>query len=119
MGSEFSVAGHYQGGVDEALLKAWVEQLRSTLKAPAVSLGLLFLHPRFFANAPQILEILRVHGRIPLLAGCSSSALIAGDKEVEEDAGLALGLYYLPGAELQTFTFGQENLEEATGPGYW
>jgi small ligand-binding sensory domain FIST len=75
--------------------------------------------PRFFPHAKQVLEILRVHARIPLLAGCSSQGLIAGKQEVEEDAGLILGLYALPGAELKAFHFSQEQVEEANGPGYW
>jgi small ligand-binding sensory domain FIST len=66
-----------------------------------------------------VLEILRVHARIPLLAGCSSPSLIVGEQEVEEKAGLSLGLYALPGAELKAFHFTQEQVEEANGPGYW
>ena len=66
-----------------------------------------------------MLEILRVHARIPLLAGCSSQGLIVGEQEMEENAGLTLGLYALPGAELKAFHFTQEQVEEANGPGYW
>src|SRR5204863_7972696 len=75
--------------------------------------------PRFFPHAKQVLEILRVHAQIPLLAGCSSQGLIVGQKEVEENAGITLGLYGLPGAELKGFHFKQEQVDEANGPGYW
>src|SRR5213075_2671656 len=95
------------------------ENLRWQLGAPAVSLGLLFVSPRFFAQAKQILEIVRVHSQVPLLAGCSSQSLIIGEQEVEEQAGLSLALYYLPGADLKGFHFTQEQVEEANGPGYW
>ena len=84
-----------------------------------MSLGLVFMSPRFFPRAKQVLEILRVHARIPLLAGCSSQSLIVGDHEVEQNAGLTLGLYALPGAELKAVHFTQEQVEEANGPGYW
>jgi len=60
-----------------------------------------------------------VHAHIPLLAGCSSQSLIVGDHEVEKDAGLTLGLYALPGADLRAVHFSQEQVEEANGPGYW
>src|SRR5206468_233354 len=83
------------------------------------SLGVVFMTPKFFSHAAQVLELFRVHARIPLLAGCSSTSLIAGDREIEEKAGLVLGLYHLPGATLQPFHFTQAQLEEATGPGYW
>ncbi len=75
--------------------------------------------PRLFARAKQVLEILRVHARIPLLAGCSSQGLIAQGEELEENAGLTLGLYALPGGELTAFHFTQGQVEEANGPGYW
>jgi small ligand-binding sensory domain FIST len=93
--------------------------LRAQLLAPQVSLGLVFMSPEFFPCARQVLEILRVHARIPLLAGCSSTGLIAGMQEIENATGLVLALYSLPGAELTGFRFTQNQVEEANGPGYW
>ena len=119
MNKQFSVAGHWPGDFDEKELQEWAEDLRRQLQAPEVSLGLVFMSPKFFTHAKQLLEILRVHARIPLLAGCSSQGLIAGEFEMEEDPGLTLGLYYLPGAELKGFYFNQEQVEEANGAGYW
>lgn len=117
--NQYSVAAHWGGDFDEAGLQKWAEQLRGQLAAPQVSLGLVFMAPRFFQQAKQVLEILRVHARVPLLAGCSSQALIAGSEEVEQNAGVSLALYALPGAELKAFRFTQEQVEEANGPGYW
>ncbi len=114
-----SVAGHWSGGFDEPALQGWVEELRAGLAAPRVSLGLVFMSPQFFPHARQVLEILRVHGRIPLLAGCSSAGLIIGGEEVEGAPGLALALYALPDAELKACHFKQGQVEEANGPGYW
>ena len=119
MHNEFSVAAHWRGKFDENGLQLWAEDLRTQLHAPQVSLGLVFMSPRFFPHAKQILEVLRVHARIPLLAGCSSQSLIVGDEEIEENAGVTVALYSLPGAELKAFHFTQEQVEEANGPGYW
>ena len=119
MGNEHSTAAHWPGDFDEADLQKWAESVRHQLTAPQVSLGLVFMSPRFFPRAKQVLEILRVHARIPLLAGCSSQSLIVGEHEVEQNAGLSLGLYALPGAELKAVHFKQEQVEEANGPGYW
>ena len=119
MNSEFSIAAHWPGGFDENGLQRWAEDLRGQLRAPQVSLGLVFMSPKFFPHARPVLETLRVHSQIPLLAGCSSNSLIVGGKEIEENAGLALALYALPGAQLQGFHFVQEQVEEANGPGYW
>jgi len=119
MRNEYSVAAHWPGEFDEPALQKWAEELRSQLHAPRVSLGLVVTTPKFFPHAAQVLELFRVHARIPLLVGCSSTSLIAGDREIEEQGGLALGLYHLPGATLQPFHFTQEQLERATGPAYW
>jgi len=117
--NEFSIAAHWSGDFDEAGLQAWAEDLRSRLRAPQASLGLVFMSPGLFSDAKQILEILQVHARVPLLAGCSSQGLIVGAEELEQDAGLTFGLYYLPGADLKGFHITQEQVEEANGPGYW
>ena len=119
MDNEYAIAGHWNGPFTEGALQSWVEHLRGQLRAPKVSLGLVFLSPAFFPHAKQILEILRVYARVPLLAGCSSSSLIVGNQELEENAGLALGLYALPGAELHAVHFTQEQVDEANDPGYW
>jgi small ligand-binding sensory domain FIST len=65
------------------------------------------------------LEILRVHARIPLLAGCSSSGLIAGQEEIEGAGGLVLALYSLPGAQLKAVRFTQQQTDEATEEDFW
>jgi small ligand-binding sensory domain FIST len=119
MHAEHAVAAHWPGEFDEGALRAWVEGIRARLHAPKVALGLVFMTPRFFPHARQVLEILQVHGQIPLLAGCSSSSLIVSDQELEENPGLVLALYALPGAELKGFHFTQEQVDEANGPGYW
>lgn len=119
MNHAFSVAAHWPGGFDETGLQKWAEDLRRQLSAPQVSLGLVFMAPKLFPHAKQVLEILRVHARIPLLAGCSSQGLIVGAEELEQNASLALALYALPGAQLTAFRFTQEQVEEACGPGYW
>ncbi|HVM49646.1 MAG TPA: FIST N-terminal domain-containing protein [Candidatus Acidoferrum sp.] len=119
MANEHSIAAHWAGPFDEAGLQQWAENLRRRLHAPQVSLGLVFMSPRFFSRARQVLEVLQVHARIPLLAGCSSPSLIVGEHEVEQNAGVTLGLYALPGADLKAVHFTQEQVEEANGPGYW
>src|SRR5688572_13794753 len=107
MQNEFAVSAHWNGGFDESGLQTWAEQLAGRLAAQHISLGLVFMTPRFFPHAAQVLEILRVHARVPLLAGCSSSSLIAGGEEVEDADGLVLGLFSLPGAELRAIHFKQ------------
>ena len=112
-------AAHWSGGFDESALGEWARKARKQLDTPRPSLGLVFMSPQYFAQAQAVLEILRVHAQIPLLVGCSSSGLIAGNQEIEEQAGLALGLYSLPGASLKACRITEQQVEEANGPGYW
>jgi small ligand-binding sensory domain FIST len=105
--------------MDEDGLADWARRLRARLKSPEVSLGLVFMSPKFFPHAAQVLEILRVHAKIPLLAGCSSSSLIANAEEIESAGGLVLALYSLPGAKLKDVRFTQETVEEADDEHFW
>ena len=113
--NEFSIAAYWSDGMDENGLADWARRLRGRLPAKDVSLGLVFMSPKFFPHAEQVLEILRLHARIPLLAGCSSSGLVAGQEEIEGAGGLVLALYSLPGAKLKGIRFTQEQVDQAAG----
>jgi small ligand-binding sensory domain FIST len=119
MSGAYAAAAHWNEPFEETALRSWAERLRHTLGNHKPTLGLVFMAPRFFAQATQILEIIQVHAQVPLLAGCSSQSLIAGGEEIEENAGLSVGLYHLPGAKVQAFHFRQEHLDEANRPAYW
>jgi small ligand-binding sensory domain FIST len=117
--NEFSIAAYWSDGMDENGLADWARRLRARLPAPEVSLGLVFMAPKFFPHARQVLEILRVHARVPLLAGCSSGSLVAGTEEIEGAGGLVLALYSLPGANLKGVRFTQEQVEQADDENFW
>jgi len=51
--------------MEEEGLADWARRLRARLPVPEVSFGLLFMSPKFFPHARQVLEILRLHARIP------------------------------------------------------
>lgn len=117
--TDYAATGHWEGDWDEPGLQRWVEALRRRLAVARPTLGLVFLAPRFFDQAAQVLEILQVHGRVQILAGCSSNGLIVGGREIEEEPGIAVGLYHLPDARLTGCRFTQTQIEEANGPAYW
>ena len=109
-----SVSGHWADAVSAAELR----EMRGKL-AGAPTLGLIFIAPKLFPRAKEILELVQIEAQVPTLIGCSGASLIATEKEIEEKAGMALGLYSLPGAKLDVFHITQEQVEESTGPGYW
>jgi small ligand-binding sensory domain FIST len=116
---ETSIAAYWSDGMNEAGLADWARRLRARLPAKTVSLGLVFMSPKFFPHAEQVLEILRLHAQIPLLAGCSGGGLVANSEELESAGGLVLALYSLPGAKLKGVRFTQEQVEAADGENYW
>ena len=119
MQGSHGVTGVWKGGWNEAGLSRWAESLRSQLPQSGVTLGLAFLAPSLFAYAEEVLEILRVHGRIPCLAGCSGVGLISGANEFEQGADLVLGLHHLPGATLKGFHFNTEEIEATEDAAAW
>lgn len=119
MQTPYSVCGHWAGEFDEQGLESWAANLRTQLVASQVTLGLVFMTPHFFPHATQVLEILRLRARVPLLIGCSSENLVSGASEIEDKPGLVLGLYHLPGAKLTAKRFTQDQVEEASSPAYW
>jgi small ligand-binding sensory domain FIST len=110
---ENSIVGCWSEGMNEDGLAHWARQLRARLPAKKVSLGLVFLSPQYFPYAKDVLEILRLHAQIPLLAGCSGSGLVANVEEMENANGLVLALYSLPGAKLQSVRLTQEKITAA------
>jgi small ligand-binding sensory domain FIST len=119
MTPRFSIAGHWTGDYDEVTLIPWIRGLRSRLASPSVTFGVVFMTPALFPKAADILELVRVHAGVPCLAGCSSTGLIASNREIEDASGLVLALYHLPGAEIKGFHFGQEHMDSAESPNYW
>ena len=115
----YSVADHWQGTFDEDALRVWATGLHARLGGRDVSLGLVFMTPAFFAHASEILEIIQVHARVPLLVGCSSSSLVCNSHEIEENAGVTLGLYSLPGAMLTAVHFRQVQVDDCRAPSDW
>lgn len=105
--------------MNEDGLADWARRLRARLPAQEVSLGLVFMSPKFFPHAGQVLEILRLNAQIPLLAGCSGGGLVANSEELESAGGLVLALYSLPGATLKSVRFTQDQVTAAEGENYW
>ena len=113
------MTGFWKGGWDETGLAHWASALRGRLETPSVSLGLVFLTPDLFDRAEDILDVLRLHGRIPLLAGCSGTSLIHGNEEKEGESGLVLALYHLPGAQLKGRHITSEEVEAVEHSSEW
>ena len=81
--------------------------------------GFLFLSASWLPQIHEVLDLVRLHGRIPLLVGSVGAGLIGRSQEAEGVAGLSLLLVRLPETKLTPILISSEQIEESTGPGYW
>ncbi len=116
MRSAHAVVGTYEGPWDEPSVAAWARGLRGQLAAPSVSLGVLFVSPRFEAPWAFLLETLRLEARIPLLVGAITAGCTSGGMEQPDATGFVLALYHLPGARLRAVHVQDDDLERISEP---
>lgn len=119
MKHQHAVAAHFAGTWEEARVQRWAESVRARLNAPAVSLGIILMTPDYFDVAAEVLEVIRLHARVPLLVGCSSQSLIVNEEELENQPGLGLQLFHLPAGEVKAVHLTQAAMEDLEVPGDW
>lgn len=98
-----SAMARWEGDWNESSLRDLAEGLRHRLGGRPATFGLVFATPGYFDHAADLLELVRVHARVPVLAGCSSYGLIAAGEEHEEGEGVIVMLFALPGATVRSF----------------
>lgn len=107
-----------RGRFSEELVRNAAVALREQL-GQNPTLGLLFISVDYIEHLTDVLEIIRLHARLPLLAGCSTQGLIGTDEESEAQSGFSLLLLSLPNAQAHAIPFTHAMVEEADAPGYW
>jgi small ligand-binding sensory domain FIST len=83
------------------------------------SLGLLFLTQEWRPHLEDTLELIRLHGRVPQLVGCSGWGVIGNRKEIEQEPGFSLILFSLPPETFSVMEISETAIEESTGADYW
>jgi len=74
--------------------------------------GFLFLSASWLPQIHEVLDLVRLHGRIPLLLGSVGGGLIGRSQEAEGVAGMSLLLLSLPEAKLTPVLISNEQIEE-------
>jgi small ligand-binding sensory domain FIST len=83
------------------------------------SCGFLFVSASWLPQINEVLDVVRLHGRIPLLIGSVGGGLIGRSQEAEGVDGMSLLLVSLPQSKLTPVLISAEQIEESTGPAYW
>ena len=81
--------------------------------------GFLFVSASWLPQIGEALDLIRLHGRVPLLIGTVGAGLIGRRKEAEGVTGMSLLLVRLPETKLTPVTITRGQIEESTGPAYW
>jgi len=97
--------------------KATVEAARHTLQAVGghVSCAYVFASADYRPYLPDFLEIIQLHGHVPLLMGCSGSGLVGAGVEAEQASGFSLLFMDLPHTRLHPLVLSPEQVEAAEG----
>ena len=83
------------------------------------SCGFLFVSASWLPQINEVLDLVRLHGRVPLLIGSVGGGLIGRSQEAEGIDGMSLLLVSLPQTKLTPVLISSEQIEESTGPAYW
>lgn len=106
------------GAFDEKAVAASAEQALADCGGQPTC-GFLFVSADWLPQIGEVLDLIRLHGRTPLLIGTVGAGLIGTGKEVEGASGMSLLLVRLPDAKLTPFLFSAAQIEESTGPAQW
>jgi small ligand-binding sensory domain FIST len=79
----------------------------------------VFVSASWLPQISEALDLIRLHGHVPLLIGTVGAGLIGRQKEVEGAAGLSFLFVSLPETTLTPVIISKEQIEESTGPAYW
>lgn len=94
----------------EALVETTARELLAEIGG-RVTCAFVFASADYRDHLPDFLELIQVHGHVPVLAGCSGSGLIGTAQEAEAAAGFSLLFLYLPNTVLHVFPFTTADVE--------
>jgi small ligand-binding sensory domain FIST len=83
------------------------------------SLGVIFLTQEWRPHLEDTLELIRLHGHVPQLVGCSGWGVIGSRREIEHEPGFSLILFSLPAESFSVLQISEVQIEESTGADYW
>jgi len=108
----------FVGKYSEKAVIEVADSLRSEIGTNA-SLGVLFLTQEWQPHLEDTLELIRLHGHVPQLVGCSGWGVIGNRREVEQEAGFSLILFSLPPESFSVVQLSESQVEESAGTDYW
>lgn len=100
--SGHSLVQQFSAHCSERELKDWSEQARCELEGP-ITFGFIFATPDAQSRIRDVIEVVRIYAQVPVLIGCSSEAVLANDREFENEGGFSVALHALPETTARAF----------------
>ena len=113
-----AVSHLFEGPFDETAARDVARKLREEL-GENPTFGLVFASPDYLPHLDDFLEVIRLHGHLTLLAGCSGHGLVGTSIEREGRPGFSLMLLHLPDAVVRPVHLTSDQAESVTGPAAW
>jgi small ligand-binding sensory domain FIST len=113
-----AAARTFVGEYSEASVVEFAESLRNELGTNA-SLAFLFVTQEWRPHLEETLELVRLHGHVSHVAGCSGSGIIGRRKEVEQKPAISALLLSLPAESFSVFEITENDADASTGPESW
>ena len=107
----------HTGSYSESTLIEATTALREQMGTNA-SLGFFFATHEWAENLEDSLELIRLHGHVPQLVGCSGFGVLGRRAEVEQP-GFSLLLLSLPAGSFKTFAVTEDDLDAADDAPSW
>jgi small ligand-binding sensory domain FIST len=108
----------FVGKYSEKAVIEVAESLRIEIGANP-SLGVLFLTQEWKPHLEDTLELIRLHGHVSQLVGCSGWGVIGNRREIEHEPGFSLILFSLPAESFSVLQISESEIEESSGADYW
>jgi len=83
------------------------------------SLGFLFVTQEWRPHIEDTLELIRLHGHVPQLVGCSGWGIIGKSREIEGAPGFSLILLSLPAGSFTVTQIDESATSDSLGPEFW
>ncbi len=112
--AQHTAVKHFSLPFDEDEVEKWASEQASCLRGP-VTFGLVFCGAEALPDIAELIEVVRIYARVPVLLGCSSEALVADDREIENGVGFVVALYCLPDTRARTLHVPEGLFEDSSG----
>lgn len=114
LSSSTIVKGYYQ----EAIVQKAAKMLRLEL-GQNPTFAVVFATPHYMDHFEDFIEVIRVHGHVSILIGCSGSGILGRSMEIEGEPGFSISFYSIPGAVCYPFSIQAEDFSDNLKPEDW